>query len=111
MVVGTRLGMGIGLEVGVGVGVGVAVAVGTGVGTGVGVAVGAGVGVGSGVGVGVGSGGLTTDTSMALVTLNPAASVAVTRNDTVPSSNGVIDIVPASTTAEATLDSASSPRV
>ena len=101
MVVGTRLGMGIGLEVGVGVGVGVAVAVG------------AGVGVGSGVGVGVGSGGggLTTDTSMALVTLNPAASVAVTRNDTVPSSNGVIDIVPASTTAEATLDSASSPRV
>ena len=105
MVVGTRLGMGIGLEVGVGVGVGVAVAVGTGVGTGVGVAVGAGVGVGSGVG------GLTTDTSMALVTLNPAASVAVTRNDTVPSSNGVIDIVPASTTAEATPDSASSPRV
>ncbi len=95
---GAGEGMGIGLAVGVGVcmGVSVGVAVAVAVGTGVGV----GVGVGSLVGVGVG--GLAIDTSMMPVALNPAGSVAVTGNDAVLSSNGVIKRMLPSTTAVAT---------
>ena len=113
------VGIGVGVAVGVGIGVGVAVGVGTGLGAGVGAAVGAGVGVavgtgvGSGIGVGVGSGGggLATDTSMVTVTLNPATSFAVMTNDAVPAFRGVMDRVLASTTAEATSNSASSTNV
>ena len=74
---------------------------------GVGVAVGVGVGVwvGSGVGVVVlvsAAAGLTTVTSTVSDELNPEGSLAVTTNDAVPSSNGVMDRLLSSTTAEAT---------
>ena len=113
--IGIGAATGVGVAVGVGIGVGVAVGVGTAVGAGVGegvaigVAVGVGIGVGSGVRVGVGSrgGGLATDTSMVTVTLKPATSVAVTRNDAVPTSRGVTVRMLSSTTTEAALDSAS----
>ena len=121
--IGIGAATGVGVAVGVGIGVGVNTAVGTAVGAAVGVAVGTSVGVGvcvtvgSGVGVGVGSGvrvgvgsvggGLATDTSMVTVTLKPATSVAVTRNDAVPTSRGVTVRMLSSTTTEAALDSAS----
>ena len=108
--VGTGVNVDVGLEVRVFLGVGAAVGVGVDRGMGIGVGIGVGVGVGSGVGVGVGSGvgGITTETFTMNVTLKPEGPVAVTRKDAAPSSNGVMDRVLSSTTAEAALDSASS---
>ncbi len=113
--VGVDICVGVNTAVGTAVGAGVRVAVGTSVGVGVCVTVGSGVGVGVGsgvrVGVGFGDGGLATDTSMVTVTLNPATSFAVMTNDAVPASRGVMDRILASTTAEATSNSASSTNV
>ena len=113
--VGAGRGLGVAVALGTGLGEGVAVAVGVGVavgtGEGVGVEVGSGVGSGVGVSVSVGSGGgLTTETSTVPDALNPAKSVVVTRNDAVPSFNGVMDRLFSSTTAEATLELSASLR-
>ena len=115
--VGTAVGVGVDAGVDLGVAIGVGVAVGTRVGMGVGVAVGVGLGVGScvcsgvGVGAGFGGGGLTIVTSTVPAAFNPAGSVAFTRNDAVPSSNGVMDRLFSSTTADATMDAALPDRV